>query len=236
MKGNAILLAAILLVLVVLVGWVWHIHNNSTVQSTYWYDSPSHALTDACSWTHTSFEQAKITAFIETCPPSVRFQMLFSDSNGVVIGKWTSNPDFEFTIKRFDKDTARAPLDVVQDWYAKLTPEQQKVCSIQDADRPIRYLKDGTPIVWEEPHPTEHKTRYKINVRPEVYQAIWDEYEGDPGGSPERDYMCGHEVGNPWGGRSPYFEFDDRSPGNYVQVGAYGEGDEPFIDLNTLQF
>ena len=120
----------------------------------------------------------------------------------------------------------------MKDWYAKLSSEQKKNCEIQDGDEPIQYFHDGTVMWTEDSHPMPHKAGYKIDIKPEISQKIFQNTEP---GETKYDYMCGHIVGTTLSGHPPYFEFDDRSPNKYLFVGAYGfEG--PMIDLNSIRF
>ena len=75
--------------------------------------------------------------------------------------------------------------------------------------------------------------RYKIAVNQKLFDAIYAKH-GDAVGS-SYDYLCGHLVGAQCAARSPYFEFDDRSPRKYLFVGSLG-ADDPPIDLNSMQF
>jgi hypothetical protein len=187
------------------------------------------------------FEDAGMTAFIASCTEERAFDstegyaMIFSEADRKIIGKWATNPTYEFTIELFTKDSTQEPLSVVNEWYAKLTSEQQHTCEIQNADQSPPLLYEEKSYVNENPYPTSHKKRYKIAIKPEIIKQIWDEYGGDPGGGAERDYMCGHLVGTTWGGHPPYCEFDDRSPDKYLFVGAYGD-EGPMIDLNSIRF
>ncbi|WP_456680200.1 hypothetical protein [Bradyrhizobium sp. USDA 3311] len=173
------------------------------------------------------FEKAGITAFVEKCTdrrafdPINGYAMTFSDADQKVIGKSATNPDYEFTIKVFSKNATDAPIDVVREWYAKLTQAQQKDCDIQAVDVPVTYFPDGTPNFHERPNPTEHKTRYTIDIKPQVYRTISEKNGGDPGSGSGYDYLCGHEVGATWNAYPPYFEFDDRTPNKYLLVGPY---------------
>jgi hypothetical protein len=120
----------------------------------------------------------------------------------------------------------------VREWYAKLTPDEQKVCKIQDADEPVGHFSDEKIRWTENPHPMPHKTRYKIDITPEVSQKIMQNSEP---ADPRYDYICGHLVGTTSTGHPPYFEFDDRNPSKYHLVGTYGQ-EGPLVDLNSIQF
>ena len=86
--------------------------------------------------------------------------MIFSDSADELIGKWKTNTSYEFTLRLFQKKASQAPADIVKEWYAKLTLEQQTVCEIQNADEPLSYFSDGRLLWTEEPHPSAHKMIY----------------------------------------------------------------------------
>jgi len=149
-----------------------------------------------------------------------------------IIGKWVANSNYQFTIQVLNKEATQTPLDIVKLWYAKLTPDQQKVCEIQNADEPLSYFYNGKVNWTEDPHPTPHKTRYKIDIRPENTQRMMQDSEP---GDTKFDYMCGHTVGTTFSGHAPYLEFDDRSPDKYLLVGTYGQ-EGPLIDLNSMRF
>lgn len=206
-----------------------------------WGDWPTHeSPSERCPWKRTFFKRAGLTAFTENCveerafDPKTGYAMVFSDADGRIIGKWATNTTFEFTINVLTKQASQQPIDVVKDWYAKLTPDQQKICEIQDADQPLQYFSDGRLMMTEEPHPTLHKIRYQIDVRKDVLKNIIDQYGGIPSEA-KYDYMCGHVVGASLTAHPPYFEFDDRSPSKYLMVGSYAQDDPP-IDLNSIRF
>jgi hypothetical protein len=196
-------------------------------------DRPTHDPATDCSWIKKTF--SKITLFEQGCPDIPSEWQLSENQDGSVLATSETKYGYSFKLQVFGKDAARKPSDVMQEWYAKLTPEQQQKCSVQHADEPVDHLPDGKLLWTENPHPIAHKTRYKIAIRPEIIKQISDEYGGDPGDAPDRDYLCGRIVGTTWSGHPPYFEFDDRSPSKYLLVGTYGlEG--PPIDLNSLRF
>ena len=196
-------------------------------------DRPTHDAAADCSWIKKTF--SKITLFEQGCPDVPPEWQLSENQDGSVLATRETKYGYSFKLQFFGKDTAQKPSEVAQEWYAKLTPEQQQKCSIQNADEPVDHLSNGKLLWTENPHPMPHKTRYKIAIRPELIKQIWDENGGDPGDAPDRDYMCGHIVGTTWSGHPPYFEFDDRSPDKYLLAGTYGL-EAPPIDLNSLRF
>jgi hypothetical protein len=196
-------------------------------------DQPTHDAAADCSWIKKTF--SKLTLFEQGCPSVPPEWQLSESQGGSVLTTSETKYGYSFKLQIFEKDAAQKPSDVMQEWYAKLTPEQQQKCSIQNADEPVDHFSNGKLLWTENPHPMPHKTRYKVAIRPELIKQIWDEYGGDPGDAPDRDYLCGRIVGTTWSGHPPYFEFDDRSPDKYLLVGSYGlEG--PQIDLNSLRF
>lgn len=198
-----------------------------------WGDWPTHESFEKCTWKKRTF--SKITLFEQSCSDSLPQSQLSESNDGAIVQTQTTKYGYSFKLQLFTKGSTQKPRDIINEWYAKLTSEQQKLCEVQNADEPLQYFSDGKILLAEAPHPTPHKTRYKITIRPEVIEQIWNEYDGDPGSSPERDYMCGQVVGTTWGGHSPYFEFDDRSEEQYLLVGTYGQEGPP-VDLNSIRF
>ena len=141
--------------------------------------------------------------------------LVLSDTDQKIVGKWVTNADYEFVIAVFEKASTQEPTDVVKGWYEKLTPEQQKSCEIQDADEPLQYFQNGQVMWTEDPHPVQHKKRYKIDVRREISQKLLQNVEF---GDTSYDYLCGREVGSTLSEHVPYFEFDDRSPNKYLFI------------------
>jgi hypothetical protein len=139
---------------------------------------------------------------------------------------------YSFTLQLFTKYSSESPLDILKEWYAKLTSDEQTNCEIQSADEPIDRFSDGRVDWTENPHPISHKTRYKIDIKPEIAKKIMRNSEP---ADPKYDYMCGQLVGTTFGSHPPYFEFDDRDPSKYLLIGAYGQ-EGPLIDLNSIQF
>ena len=198
-----------------------------------WNDWPTHDAAEGCTWTKRTF--SKIVLFEQKCSESPLQSSLHENNDGFVIQTPPTKYGYSFKLQLFDKSTNESPSDVVKEWYAKLTSDQQKVCEIEDANEPVDHFNDGMLHWTENPHPMPHKTRYKIAVKLDVIRQITDKYGGDPGSGSGYDYMCGHQVGTTWSGHPPYFEFDDRSPDKYLFVGEYGfEG--PPIDLNSIRF
>jgi hypothetical protein len=135
----------------------------------------------------------------------------------------------------FTKTATQAPIDVVNDWYNKLPPEQQNNCEIQEADEPIEYSSNGQPSNFEAPHRTPHKTRYKIGIKQAIVKKIESQYDGLPSGQ-HYDYLCGNIVGSQLTSASPYLEFDDRTPDKYLFVSSLGNDGSILIDLNSIRF
>lgn len=240
MKNKKVLYITLAIIVLFIGVYSWR----GDLQNLFAYDlgdGPTHKSHEECLWLKRAFEKAGITAFVANCTnedaldQTTGYAMIFYDTEKKVVGKWVTNSDYQFTIQVYDKQESEIPLDVLKEWYVKLTPEQQRKCEIQEADEPLQYFSDGRLMVTEDPHPTKHKTRYKIDIRPEVVKQIWDQYDGDPGGGEGRDYMCGRLVGTAWGSHTPYFEFDDRSLDKYLLIGTYGQ-EGPFIDLNSIRF
>jgi hypothetical protein len=116
----------------------------------------------------------------------------------------------------------------LNEWYAKLTPEQQKNCEIQNADTQLDEYTEA------EANPTPHKIRYEIQIRKEILNKIFSEHDGIPSGQ-EYDYICGSLVGSRFTTHPHTFEFDDRSPDKYLNIGSYAQ-DVPPIDLDSIRF
>lgn len=194
---------------------------------------PTHSANEGCSWIERNFSQ--ITLFEENCAHSSSRATLSENQAGDILQTKETEFGYSFKLQLFSKSPTQEPLEVVKEWYSKLTPEQQNVCEIQNPDKDLEYFPNGQLKSTEGPHPTDHKIRYKIDVKQAVLDEIFAQYDGDPGGSPERDYMCGLQLGTTWGAYPPYFEFDDRTPNKYLLVGTFGV-DGPSIDLNSLRF
>jgi len=196
-------------------------------------DRPTHEPYKGCHWVKENFSM--IHLFGQVCADASMQSPLSESTDGTTLQTQTTKYGYSFKLHLFSKEVSQGPLDVVKGWYAKLTPNEQKVCEIQNADEPLQYFNDGKPNWTEGPHPTAHKTRYEIAVKPEIVQQISDKYGGDPGSGSGYDYICGRTVGTTWSGHPPYFEFDDRSPDKYLMVGTYGQ-EGPMIDLNSIRF
>jgi hypothetical protein len=166
-------------------------------------DQPTHDADADCSWIKKTF--SKITLSEQGCPEIPSEWQLSENQDGSALATSETKYGYSFKLQVFGKDAAQKPSDAMQEWYAKLTPEQQQKCSVQDADEPVAHLSDGKLLWTENPHPMLHKTRYKIAIRPEIIKQISDENGGDPGDAPDRDYLCGHIVGTTWSGHPPYF-------------------------------
>lgn len=197
-------------------------------------DLPTYKAEKGCNWVKRSFLKNGVTAFEQNCP-DYKDRMIYSeDQENRIIGTVTTNPDYRFTIQLFTIENIQQHLDVVKEWYAKLTPEQQDMCEIKNADLAMVYFPNGEPISPGKPHPTPDKIRYQISPKNETIQNMLNKYQGLYG-APEFDYICGHIVGSRLTSPPPYFEFDDRSPEKYLFIGSYGQ-DGPSIDLNSIKF
>jgi hypothetical protein len=194
---------------------------------------PAYEAKKGCVWEEKKYREAELSLFIQICPKSDPV-MFFTESKRLLIGKSITNPDYEFTIQVLDKDPSQKPLDVVKQWYNKLTPEQQRLCEIKNVDVTVTYLDDGSVYLHERPNPTAGKTRYAIVPKIETLKSISDSFGGLPN-SREFDYMCGTEVGSTLSAYPPYFEFDDSSLDKYLKIGSYAF-EAPPIDLNSIYF
>jgi hypothetical protein len=216
-------------VAIVIIGLAWH----SDVQNMLaygWGEWPTHASFEGCSWTKKTF--SKIALFEQSCSDPSLQSPLGENSDGTLVQTQPTKYGYSFKLQLFTKSSSESSLEVLNDWYAKLTPDEQKVCEVQDADEPIDHFSDGRADWTENPHPMPHKTRYKIDIKPEIAQKIMQNSEP---ADQKYDYMCGHLVGTTFASHPPYFEFDDRDPTKYLLVGAYGQ-EGPLIDLNSIQF
>ncbi len=162
--------------------------------------------------------------------------MSFNDASGKVEGIWQGNTNVAFSIQVLAKDPSQSPHDIIKQYYAELTPEQQKNCEIQNEDEPLEYFSDGAlagqPMNEADPHPTPHKIRLNIYLRKSTQNII----EANDGiGDPKYNFLCGNLMGSYLEARPPYLEFDDRRPDKYLLVGTYGL-EAPPIDLNSLRF
>ena len=232
MKNRKLLYSAIVILALLICGYIWQKDIKDLL--TYGFgDKPTHELTGSCDWEKKVF--SKITLFEQDCTDPSLESPLFENNDGTILETKKTEYGYSFRIQLSAKDPSREPLDVVNEWYAKLRSEKKQKGEVQNADEPLQYFHDGRLMWTEDPHPAPHKIRYKIDVKAEIMQQILHEYSGDPGGGEGRDYICGSLVGTTWGGHPPYFEFDDRSPDKYLFIGSYGfEG--PLIDLNSIRF
>lgn len=180
-----------------------------------------------------SFVNQKIKAFVQKCG-SLNGIMVFSNKDNKIIGEWPGNSLFQFTIQLLEKDPTKEPAAIVTEEFAKLAIAEREKCTIQNADVPLQYFSDGRPMWTEYPHPTPHKTRYKIVPKQEIIQEIINKFDGIPS-DPNFDYICGSKYGSHFTANAPYFEFDDRNAAQYLLVGTYGQ-DTPSIDLNSIRF
>jgi hypothetical protein len=199
-------------------------------------DWPTYEPGKNCKWVKTNFQKAGLTAFIDDCTDGET--MSFDDSSGKVEGIWHGNTNVAFSIQVLAKDSKQSPRDIIEQYYAGLTPQQQKNCEIQNEDEPLEYFSDGElagqPMNEADTHPTPHKTRFKIDLKSEVVKAIENKFDGLPEDQ-AYDFLCGHERGSQIEVRPAYLEFDDRTPDKYLFVSSRGQDDPP-IDLNSLRF
>jgi len=197
-------------------------------------DWPTYEPGKNCKWVKTKFEKAGLTAYVEDCTSSN--VMTFNDASGKVEGTWQGNTNVGFTIQVLAKDPGQSPRDIIEKYYARLAPDQQKACEIQNEDQPLEYFSGGAlagqPMNEADPRPTPHKTRFKIDLTKNTADII---ESNDALGDPKYDFLCGHVMGSHLESRPPYLEFDDRTPEKYLFVSARGQDDPP-IDLNSLRF
>jgi hypothetical protein len=127
--------------------------------------------------------------------PNIAMTFSYSeDAQGVILSTNNLSSTTLKSMEIYTKDSIQTPLDTMKAiWFSKLTPEQQNNCSIQDADRPV-----DPKNYYEKAHPTPHKTRYEIAVKPDVIKSIIAA-SGDvlPTNS-KYDYLCGSVVGSPF--------------------------------------
>lgn len=213
---------------------VYYLRNNIRIGLIYGWDNfPTHSTIKGCSWEKRSFQKSGISFFLQTCNGTKPIFTYSEDSEGKIL--INSENASRFVMRVFNTESVQNPYDIMQGWFAKLTPEQQKKCEIKTADLPINYLPNGKRLDFESPHPTLHKTRYKIDIKEEIVKEILDKYNGLPDGQ-EYNYLCGNVVGSPFVSSTPYFEFDDRSPKKYLFVGSLGNDGSVLIDLNSIRF
>jgi hypothetical protein len=234
MKRRALVVVVIGLLCVVLISafnFRDNIHNLLAYGASDW---PTYEPGKNCKWVKTKFEKAGLTAYVDDCTSSN--VMTFNDASGKVEGTWQGNTNVVFTIQVLPKDPNQSPRDIIEKYYAQLTPDQQKACEIQNEDEPLEYFSDGAlagqPMNEADPHPTPHKTRLNIYLRKSTQNII----EANDGiGDPKYNFLCGNLMGSYLESRPPYLEFDDRTPDKYLFVSSRGQDDTP-IDLNSLRF
>jgi hypothetical protein len=211
---------------------IWR--NEIQIGLTYGWDTfPTHAPQKTCSWTKETFDKSGISFFLQSCPGPNTPWLYSEDSQGEILR--TDEESQLLTFKVLKKPDSETPLAVVDEWFAKLSPEQKALCSVQSVDEPVEYLKDGSQSTIERPHPTAHKTRYRIAITPKIVQDVGNKFGGLPTGT-KYDFLCGPDVGSKFTSYPPYFEFDDRSPSKYLFVGSLGNDDSILIDLNSIRF
>ena len=122
-------------------------------------DRPSYEPGKDCKWVKTKFQKAGLTAYVGARTNSNA--MTFNDASGKVEGTWQGNTNVAFTIKVLSKDPSQSPRDIVEKYYAGLTPEQQKNCEIQNEDEPLEYFSDGALAgqPMNEADPIQQRTR-----------------------------------------------------------------------------
>jgi hypothetical protein len=198
-----------------------------------WDNLPTHASAPGCSWERKVFQKSGISFYFQNCKAKDSLFWTYSEeSDGKIIR--TNDLGSRFTMEAFAKLESQEPIDVIKEKFSTLTTVQQKECQIQSADEIIEYMPNGTRLNFESPHPTPHKTRYEIVVKPEIVKGIADKYGGLPD-SQQYDHLCGKVVGSPFAASPPYFEFDDRT-GKYLFVGSLGNDGSVLIDLNSIRF
>jgi hypothetical protein len=151
-------------------------HNDIEKMLAYgWSDWPTHEAFGGRNWMKKTF--SKISLFEEHCSDPSLQSPLSENTDGTVVQTQPTKYNYIFKLQLFTKDTTQSPLEVVKGWYAKLTLDEQKVCEIQNADEPVDHFSDGRVHWTENPHPSPHKTRYKIDIRPEISQKIMQNSE-----------------------------------------------------------
>jgi hypothetical protein len=197
-------------------------------------ERPSYEPGKDCKWVKSNFQKAGLTAFIDNCTSGN--PMSFRDALGEIDGVRQLDGSVGFSIKVLEKDPNQSPRDIIEKYYAEITPDQQKACEIQNEDEPLEYFSDGAlagqPMNEADPHPTPHKTRLIIYLRKSTQDTIM---ANDGIGDPKYNFLCGRVMGSYLESRPPYLEFDDRTPDKYLFVSARGQDDPP-IDLNSLRF
>ncbi len=193
---------------------------------------PSYAPDKGCVWFRQSFAEMGVSFFKEDCQnhgfPNYDFPIYTETSSSQIVRSSDLTHDV-LTMEIFGKNATSTPTIIMNQWYAKLTPQQKNDCSIQNADN-----STSSPFA-EPPLPTSHKTRLKIDIKPEIVQTIFQENGGLPGGS-QYDYLCGSIVGSAFRFPAPYFEFDDRSPTKYLKIDNLPQDNSLGIDLDTISF
>lgn len=130
LKRKQVTYAIFVLILIVVIACIYRWRDD--VRNTLLYglgDWPTHEPYEGCVWAKKLFSKSGITVFEQSCSDTGA-SMIFSDSADELIGKWKTNTSYEFTLRLFQKKASQAPADIVKEWYAKLTLEQQTVCEI----------------------------------------------------------------------------------------------------------
>src|SRR5262249_43952520 len=143
---------------VLIFAFYWRGQIERTLVDRFDDQRPSHAPYDGCTWVKTEFSE--VSVFEQRCPGSTEEPHLFESDHGTVLQTPVTQFGYSFKIQIYAKAVSQDPVNVMREWYRKLTPDQQKVCEIQDADEPLQNLQNGSVMWTEDPHPMSHKTRY----------------------------------------------------------------------------
>jgi hypothetical protein len=196
------LIPALVLGLLVCFAYSWR--DNIRFGIVYGWDNlPTHSAFKGCSWERKVFQKSGISFYVQNSKTSDPPSWTYSEDSDAKIVR-TNGLGSRFTMETFAKQESQGPLDVMNEAFSKLTPDQQKTCQIQSADEPIEYFPNGARSNFESPHPTPYKTRYEIAVKPEIVKGIADKYSGLPD-TQQYDYLCGKTVGAPFAASTLYF-------------------------------
>ena len=138
-------------------------------------ERPTYEPGKDCKWVKTNFQKAGLTAFVDNCTSGN--PMSFRDASGEIDGHGKATyGSVGFSIRVLSKDPNQSPRDIIEKYYAEITPDQQKACEIQNEDEPLEYFSDGAlagqPMNEADPHPTPHKTRLNIYLRKSTQNII----------------------------------------------------------------
>jgi len=217
-KIAVFLLLGIIVFLLILIGLSLRNHERVNLLLTYGQiDLPTFDAYPDCTWIKRTFSKKGISFFQQDCPspPYANDGFYFEDSAGRIERGFADDSNGQVRaypqIELFNKAKSETPYDVVKkEYYDKLTPAEQQNCEIRNADRPLEYFKagqgKGKAMNEAEPNPTPHKTRYEIEIKSSVLQAILDKNNGDnPGSNAGYGYLCGNLVGSKFESFPPYF-------------------------------